>query len=64
MPGKFKLNTGVLTTLKQVVGGLPSGETFDFKATEAAGVVTLANARDQVEARKWFSAATAFFTET
>jgi hypothetical protein len=52
MAGKFKLNTAGLATLTQIVSGLPSGTTYDHKALEATGTVTLANERDMAAVRK------------
>lgn len=64
MAGKFKLNTAGIATLSQVVAGMPTGTTYDHKVQEAAGVVTVANERDQANARKIEKGGVAVFTET
>ena len=65
MAGKFKLNTAGLATLSQVVSGMPSGTTYDHKALEVTGTVTIANERDQAVARKITGpGAVVVFTET
>lgn len=64
MAGKFKLNTGGIATLSQVIMGLPSGTAYDHKALEVTGTVTVANERDQAEVRKLTKGGVAVFTET
>lgn len=64
MAGKFKLNTAGIATLVQVVAGQPSGIVYDHKALESAGIVTLANERDQANVRNIKLGATVVFTET
>lgn len=38
---KFKLNTAQLPTISQVLLAVPSGKTYDHKAQEVTGTVTL-----------------------
>lgn len=64
MAGKFKLNTGGIATLVQVLAGVPSGNVYDHKVLASAGTVTLANENDMATVRKLELGGQKLLTET